>query len=109
MLATIDLSVLSVTAACATWLHVIDFNGEPGRTGSAHYRCAIGWRQRLDVDECGVVLMSLGLVAFYGGLLRRKNTLAMNDAKLCVDGPNHRDLGILVGYSLCFGGNGAVI
>ena len=60
--------------------------------------------------SAALVLMMTGpgLALFYGGLVRRKNTLAimmqsfMLMAVITV-------LWALVGYSLCFGGNGPVI
>jgi ammonium transporter, Amt family len=60
--------------------------------------------------SAALVLMMTGpgLALFYGGLVRRKNTLAIMMQSFMLMGVI-TVLWALVGYSLCFGGNGPVI
>ncbi len=60
--------------------------------------------------SAALVLMMTGpgLALFYGGLVRRKNTLAIMMQSFALMGLV-TVLWALVGYSLCFGGNGPVI
>jgi ammonium transporter, Amt family len=60
--------------------------------------------------SAALVLMMTGpgLALFYGGLVRRKNTLAIMMQSFALMGLITL-LWALVGYSLCFGGNGPVI
>jgi Amt family ammonium transporter len=60
--------------------------------------------------SAALVLMMTGpgLALFYGGLVRRKNTLAIMMQSFALMGLI-TVLWALVGYSLCFGGNGPVI
>jgi Amt family ammonium transporter len=60
--------------------------------------------------SAALVLMMTGpgLALFYGGLVRRKNTLAIMMQSFAMMGLI-TVLWALVGYSLCFGGNGPVI
>jgi Amt family ammonium transporter len=60
--------------------------------------------------SAGLVLMMTGpgLALFYGGLVRRKNTLAIMMQSFALMGII-TVLWALVGYSLCFGGSGPVI
>src|SRR5882672_4419327 len=60
--------------------------------------------------SAALVLMMTGpgLALFYGGLVRRKNTLAIMMQSFAMMGLITL-LWALVGYSLCFGGNGPVI
>src|SRR5271168_88844 len=60
--------------------------------------------------SAALVLMMTGpgLALFYGGLVRRKNTLAIMMQSFALMGVI-TVLWALVGYSLCFGGNGPVI
>ena len=61
------------------------------------------------VSAAMVLLMTgPGLALFYGGLVRRKNALAMMMQSFAMMGLI-TVLWALVGYSLCFGGNGPVI
>src|SRR5258708_9895744 len=60
--------------------------------------------------SAAVVLMMTGpgLALFYGGLVRRKNTLAIMMQSFMLMGVI-TVMWALVGYSLCFGGSGPVI
>src|SRR5260221_5201049 len=60
--------------------------------------------------SAALVLMMTGpgLALFYGGLVRRKNTLAIMMQSFMLMGVI-TVMWALVGYSLCFGGNGPVI
>ena len=62
------------------------------------------------LTSAALVLMMTGpgLALFYGGLVRRKNTLAIMMQSFALMGII-TVLWALVGYSLCFGGNGPVI
>jgi Amt family ammonium transporter len=62
------------------------------------------------LTSAALVLMMTGpgLALFYGGLVRRKNTLAIMMQSFALMGII-TVLWALVGYSLCFGGNGLVI
>src|SRR5712692_5618909 len=62
------------------------------------------------LTSAALVLMMTGpgLALFYGGLVRRKNTLAIMMQSFAMMGLISV-LWALVGYSLCFGGNGPVI
>jgi Amt family ammonium transporter len=62
------------------------------------------------LTSAALVLMMTGpgLALFYGGLVRRKNTLAIMMQSFALMGVI-TVLWALVGYSLCFGGNGPVI
>jgi Amt family ammonium transporter len=62
------------------------------------------------LTSAALVLMMTGpgLALFYGGLVRRKNTLAIMMQSFALMGII-TILWALVGYSLCFGGNGPVI
>src|SRR5437899_1287105 len=55
-----------------------------------------------------LMMTGLGLALFYGGLVRRKNTLAIMMQSFALMALI-TVMWALVGYSLCFGGNGSVI